>query len=95
MEVIDKAPNYPNSNYPGAGARLAPAWQAAWRRMADGAWHSSVELIEVMSAAGPIAVVTARNVLREARRGKLIESRRTCREDGGHGPTEYRRKVAS
>lgn len=69
--LIMTAPDF-NDSYPSSGAKIGPAWQAAWDALADGRELTSVDLVAVMVAAAEIAEKTAYNLLSAARRsGRL------------------------
>lgn len=89
MQTKQEPPNFAGC-YPLGGAQIGPAWRAAWALLLDGEWHSRTEIEPVMCAAGPVASVTALNLLRAARRRGLLETRRTVRPDRGCGPSDYR-----
>lgn len=48
---------------PGKGARLAPAWEAADRLLADGDWHTWDDLISAMLRASDITLKTCDGLL--------------------------------
>jgi hypothetical protein len=91
VAMAKEAPNFSGS-YPLDGAQLGPAWRAAWALLSDGQWHSKIEIEPVMCEAGPIVPITALNLLRQARRAGVLETRRTVRPDRGCGPSDYRIK---
>lgn len=90
--LMSKEPPNFEREYPLAGARIGPAWRAAWELLQDGEWHGKIEIESAMCEAGPVASITAMNLLRQARRAGLLETRRTTRPDGGCGPSDYRIK---
>lgn len=90
--AMTTAPNFGNSDYPAKGARIGPAWEAAWRVLQDGQWHRSDELAEIMMPAGGVVKITCVGLLRQARKFKILEVRHPKRSDGGAAPAEYRIK---
>jgi hypothetical protein len=89
---MSDAPNF-NGEYPGAGAKIGPAWQAAWDRMEGGDWISSGDLADVMMTAVDIQFVTAKNLLSSARRAGVIQVKRGAgSRRNGHRQAAYRRE---
>lgn len=87
----NEAPNFSrNGRYPGEGSRIGPAWREAWALLADGEWHSKVEIVSRLVERCEVAVVTASNLLLEARRAGVLESRRRFLANGGNAPSDYR-----
>jgi len=60
-------------NYPGAGARIGPAWQNAWDRLGDFEWHRGSDLAAAVAADCNLADSTIKNLLRQARDNGIIE----------------------
>lgn len=58
----------------GHGPRILAGWRAAQAVLADGQWHSHDELVAAIVATG-LAERTARNILDDARRGRLETQR--------------------
>ena len=58
----------------GQAPRILAGWQAAQAVLADGQWHGHHELLAAITATG-LAERTARNILDDARRGRLDTQR--------------------